>query len=74
MNAQEKLNRINEMIAQGCDVYFCTAYKSIKVNAKTVAKFANVGCDLFRVSGNSLFIAAGKRFDCVDGCAIRVVK
>ena len=74
MTAQEKLNKVNELIAQGCDVYFCTAYRSIKVNAKSVANFKKAGCDLIRISGNSLFMAAGKRFDCVDYCAIRVFK
>lgn len=74
MTAQEKLNKVNEMIAMGYTTYFCTAYRAIKVTGRTVANFKKAGRDLFKVSGNSLYMSAGKRYDCVDFCSIRFAK
>ncbi len=74
MTAQEKLTKVNEMIAMGWTAYFCTAYRAIKVNGKTVRKFRDAGRELLKVENGKLFISAGKRYDCADYCSIRFAK
>lgn len=68
MTAAEKLAKITDTIDAGGTVYVRTCTRSTKVTAKDVARFAAVGLDLFRVKANSLFIAAGRRYDCIDYC------
>lgn len=72
MKAADKLTKILEAIANGKTVTFSTSMRIVPVNAKAVAKFKKVGHDLFKVKGDSLFIARGKHYDCVDGCKVTV--
>ena len=42
-----------------------------KVTPKTAAKFT-ANQPLFKATRNGLFMARGKRFDCIDYCSIQV--
>lgn len=65
VSAQKKLEVIEETLQEGKTVYISTHYKSIEVTPKTFKRWGNT---LFKVSGNSLYIARGKNFDCIDYC------
>lgn len=66
------LDKINQAISQGKKVYFTTYLKCIVVDAKTVAKFKKIGKPALKMVGNSLYIASGSKYVCVDYCNITV--
>ena len=68
--AAAKLEWINNAISSGRTVYVCTMTRSTKVRAKDVAKFDAIGRPLFKISGESLYMSFGKRYDCIDGCKL----
>ena len=70
MTAQEKLSKLLSVLADGKTVYISTALRCTKVTEKDVAKFEEIGRPLFKVSGNSLFMSFGKRYDCIDYCKV----
>ena len=72
MNAADKLNKITEVLNAGRTVYIRTALRNIKVTAKNVRDFAAINRPLFKVSGDSLYISSGKRYDCIDFCRVEV--
>lgn len=71
-NATERLAKILEVLAAGRTVYIRTALKAIKVTGKNVKQFDAAGRPLFKTDGKSLYISAGKRYDCIDYCQITV--
>jgi len=73
MSAEEKLKMILSGLQAGKTVYVATYLRCWKITGKTLAKWAQVDRHLFTINGNSLYMAAGKRYDCIDYCAIRVV-
>ena len=72
MNAAEKLAKIHEVLTAGKTVYIQTSLRITKVTSKDVAKYAAVNRDLFKADSKSLYISAGKRYDCIDFCKITV--
>lgn len=72
MKASEKLEAIERALDSGRTIYVSTYTNHTKITPKSAAKWADAGMDLFKVSGNSLYMAAGKRFDCIDYCKISV--
>jgi len=68
--AQKKLNWIDDMIADGRTVYVSTQTRTTKITPKTAKRWADNGNVLFKVSGESLYMAVGKRFDCADYCKL----
>jgi hypothetical protein len=72
MNANDKLTKILETIDAGKTIYVRTALRATKVTAKNVREFDAINRPLFKVSGNSLFMSFGKRYDCIDYCSITV--
>lgn len=71
-NANDKLAKILEVLAAGRTVYISTALKHVKVTNKNVKQFDAIGRPLFKTDGKSLWISAGKRYDCIDFCRITV--
>lgn len=69
--AQAKMDWITQSLNGGKTVYVCTYTRATKITKKTVDAWNNAGRPLFRVSGNSLYMGAGKRYDCIDFCALR---
>jgi len=75
MNATaiDKLTIIMDAINAGKTVYIGTYLHCWKVTAKTLDRWTKAGIELFKVKGNSLYMAFGKRYDCIDFCAIKIV-
>jgi hypothetical protein len=71
-NAAERLAKILEVLAAGRTVYISTALRAIKITGKNVKQFEAAGRPLFKTDGKSLYISAGKRYDCIDYCKITV--
>jgi D-lyxose ketol-isomerase len=57
----------------GKTVYVATYLRCWKITAKTLAKWAAVGRELFAVKNDSLYMASGRGYDCIDYCAIKVI-
>ena len=68
--AQKLLNEINAHLDAGNSVTFTTRLRATRVTAATVKKWKKSGFDLFRIEGEHLCIASGKRFESVMGCKI----
>lgn len=73
MTATEKLAKILEVLKAGKTIYVQTTYRAWKITAKDVATFEAANRPLLKVNGNSLYMAVGKRYDCIDYCAFKVV-
>jgi hypothetical protein len=72
MSATDKMTKIIETIKSGRTLVFSTHLKHVQVSPKTLAKWEASGHNLFKVSGNSVFMARGKNYDCIDGCKITI--
>lgn len=70
MKATDKFRTIEAALSLGVTVNLSTYTRVIAVTPKTAAKFAAAKAPLFKVSGESLFVARGRSFDCADLCAI----
>lgn len=71
MNAQQKLEMIQSHINAGRTVFVSTALKSTRITPRTFANWARLGHELFKVKGDTLYMARGRSFDCIDYCAIQ---
>lgn len=71
MTAEAKLALIEGALAQGSTVYLCTYTQAIKITPKNAAKWASANRPIVKVSGDSLWVARGRGYDCADYCAIR---
>lgn len=65
--AQEVLGWIENRIAEGRTVYIATALNITEITPKNFKRWSDSGSDLFKVSknGDELFIAKGKKYECV---------
>lgn len=72
MTAEEKIAKLLEYIRSGRTVWISTAWKCTEITPKTLAEWDKAGLTLLKAKGNSMYIAAGKRFECIDYCDIRV--
>jgi hypothetical protein len=70
MNAAEKIGKIVETIKSGHTVYVTTATRSTKITPNTLKKWDEAGHELFRASGDSMYMASGNKFVCIDYCKI----
>lgn len=70
--AAEKFEMVQQALAQGKTVYFCTMTHVTKIDAKVAAKFAAVGREVVRLKNGALQIAEGRRMVNADYCAIRI--
>ena len=66
MDANTKMEKIMDIIRQGGAITISTHLKHIEVNSKTVAKFAKINAQIFKTVNDSLYIARGKNWDCID--------
>jgi hypothetical protein len=71
--AQKRLNAINESLDLGRTVLVRTATRTYKITPKTAAKWKAAGNLLFKVSGNSLYMASGSKFVCIDYTTLTAV-
>ncbi len=70
--AAEVHGAILSALSQGRTVYISTCMRHTKVTPKTLASWNKSGYALFKVSGNNLMMASGRKFVCIDGCKITV--
>ena len=70
--AEAKLDGITKAIESGKTVYLSTCTKVTKITPKAWKSWADKGLTMIKVSGKSLYIAAGNRFDCIDYSRISV--
>ena len=69
--AAEKLAWIQARLAEGMTVYVSTRLRSTKVTPKAAKRWADDGLELFKIDRTgSLLIAHGRRYDCIDYCAL----
>lgn len=72
MTNEARLNAIIEAFQQNRILYVQTAYRTWKITAKTFAAFERTQTPLFKLSGASLYMRLGKRYDCIDYCRLTV--
>ncbi len=63
---EARMSSIEATLAAGGTVYVLTALRAIKVTAKTAAKWLESGKPVFKLSRGSLWVASGRRYDCID--------
>jgi hypothetical protein len=63
---EDRFAAITAAIVAGRTVYVMTARGAIQVTTKTAAKWEATGRPIFKFSKGSLFIASGRRYDCID--------
>jgi DNA-binding transcriptional LysR family regulator len=63
--ATQRLEAINAALARGRTIIVATHLVAYKVTPKTAAKFA-ADHPVFKVSGESLYMARGLHYDCID--------
>ena len=68
--AESLLDKINAAISSGKTVMFTTYGHATKVSPSTVKAWTKAGNDLFRIEGDHLCIASGKKFVSVMGCKV----
>ena len=67
-NAKELLQRILNHIENGGTVYICTPLRKTYINKKVNERFKKAGYELIKEKNNSLYLASGKKFVCIDYC------
>ena len=73
MTAAERLQSWIDAISSGKTLYVATYAKCWKIDSKTVAKFSKAGMPVLKAKGESLYMASGKSYVCIDYCGIRIV-
>lgn len=72
MNAQQKIDKILTTVKEGKTIYISTALRSYKITQKTVNNWEKSGLQLFKVQGDSMMMASGKKWLCIDYCKFTV--
>ena len=70
MEAIDKVNKILEVIESGKTVFITTATRSTKITPKTLKTWQKAGNTLLKAAGNSMYMASGNKFVCIDYCRI----
>lgn len=74
MTAQQKLDRINQMLNEGWDCYICTAYRATRITPRNAAKWAAAGRALLCVIDGHLMLASGSKYLIADHTTIRFAR
>lgn len=72
MNAKEKVEKLLDLIERGATVIFSTYTRGYKIDKKTVSRFSAAGIPVLKATEKSIFMASGKKYLCMDFCAIRI--
>jgi hypothetical protein len=62
--ARKRVAHIVNNLNAGRTVYLCTPMRAIKLTAKHA--------DMLKATKTGAYVQMGKRWDCIDGCAIKV--
>ena len=73
MTATEKHEWLESSIHAGKTVILSTFTRAYKVTPRTYSRFESAGHPVWKVSGESLWMASGRKYLCADGCAIQVL-
>lgn len=65
MTAKEKLEKMVSLINSGKTIYIHTHTKIIKINKKISDKFTEEH-PVLKATEKSLYVSAGKKYDCID--------
>lgn len=71
MTAQDKISQIKQWLNTGKTVYISTATRTTKITPKTYANWEKSGHELLKASGDSMYMASGRNFVCIDYCKIQ---
>lgn len=71
MSAKDKVARLLQILADGKTIYI-TSYggHTTAIMQKHVLKFREMGREILKAKGESLFLSSGNRYDCIDYCKI----
>lgn len=72
MNAQEKIEKLISYIKEGRTVRVSTPLRVTDIEAKHLAQWEKAGRPLLRAGKNSMYMASGKKYVCIDFCRIEV--
>jgi hypothetical protein len=64
--ATEKLDWMKDRLNEGKTVYISTYTKTIRVTPATYSRSISAEYPLFKIKKQSLYIARGKHYDCID--------
>lgn len=67
-DAENKLMAIGGTLLSGRTVIVSTHTHATQITPATAKRWADNGHALFRIRGESLYMASGKRWVCVDWC------
>tara|TARA_Y100000815_G_scaffold232876_2_gene223915 strand:+ start:134719 stop:134970 length:252 start_codon:yes stop_codon:yes gene_type:complete len=73
MTGAEKIKKIMEIINSGKTVQFRSGLSCINVDAKAVSRFEKAGAEMFKASGNSIYIASGRNWKCLNLHAVYTI-
>lgn len=72
MTAAEKIAKMLEVIRSGRSIYIRTYTRAVKITKRDLARFEAGGHTLLKADDKSMYLASGKKFVCIDYCAITV--
>lgn len=70
MTASQKLSDIESLIGSGKTVIIYTATRGTKITPATWTRWAKNGHALLKKKGESLYMASGNKFVCIDHARI----
>lgn len=71
-NPAELLSWITDSLSAGKTVSISTPLRITHITPKLAKRFADAGRPVFRATEKSLYMSAGRRYDCIDYCRIEV--
>ncbi len=74
MTGKEKAATIIEKIEAGFTVTISNHLRAWHLDLKILNRFRSAGHELIKGKGNSLYLARGRHFDCIDYCKITLWK
>lgn len=72
MNAEQRIQKLLDLINSGKTVLIGTALRVTKINKKTLTKWEKSGHTLLKSEKDSMFMAQGNKFVCIDYCSFQI--
>jgi len=73
MNAITISDTLLAAVADGNVVYISNHLHCWRITAKTAQRFESVGMPVLKTKAGELYMASGRKYVCVSGCAIKVM-
>jgi len=71
-DAKAKIDSMLAAIESGSVVYISTHTRSTKINKAALDRWTKAGLELLKASGESMYMASGRKFVCIDYCKITI--